>query len=356
MDSGHRLHAPENMDTLPVGWTLASEKTATDSNTDSTTTDGKSPKDFLPPIGGSASARTSGSKVRHTTDQPACFHRSRSELIRIVRVLQQPIGLTPHPPSGTQSARIPGKLSLPSLRSATQPGAAAQQRKRLERQRKEDTEIFRKAFSVIDKDGSGMVEPDEIVSCLKVFGKDVDRKRFWQVFKEADRDKSDSLDQDEFIDMMLRVTEKTRAAKAKRANALSRKLRAGAAKVALDQKKEKEQQRFHGRRSTKTVVEEGSQWMDQALAQHRGLADIYASRKRLQRMALGVGLIEPEEDPRMRTMLGRRVVKEERKRAAEDQRRAARPDVAMAALDTFATMFGNAPAPKKSTSLKPPSD
>ena len=234
------------------------------------------------------------------------------------------------------------------MSSATHPGAGAQQRERLVRQRKVDTEIFKKAFAVIDKDGSGAVDPDEIVSCLKIFGKDVDRKRFWQVFKEADRDNNESLDIDEFVDMMLRVTEKTRAAKAKRSNALSRKFKAGAVQAAAEKMKEKERAKYQGNRRPKKVeAAEGSQWMDQALAQHRGLADIYASRKRLQRMALGAGLIDADEDPRMRTMLGRRVIKEEMKAAAERERRAAEPQVAMAALDTFATMFGNAPPPEK---------
>ena len=197
---------------------------------------------------------------------------------------------------------------------------------------------------MIDKDSSGLIEPDEIVSCLKIFGKDVDRKRFWQVFKEADRDKSESLNVDEFVDMMMTVTDKTRAAKAKRANALSRKLKAGAARVAQEQKISKEREKYRGGRREEKKVEEGSLWMDQALSQHRGLADIYAARKRLQRKALGVGLIEPEEDPRMRTLLGRRLIEEEKRAAAEQERNRLQPQVAMAALDTFATMFGQAPA------------
>lgn len=236
-----------------------------------------------------------------------------------------------------------GEKSLPKLGSATHPGPAAQQRERLSRQRKTDAEVFRKAFAVIDKDGSGQIEPDEIVSCLKIFGKDVDRKRFWQVFKEADRDKSDSLNVDEFVDMMMNVTEKTRAAKAKRANALSRRLKGGAARIAKEQIQAKEREKYRGGRREQKKVEEGSAWMDQALSQHRGLADIYAARKRMQRKALGVGLIDPEEDPRMRTMLGRRVIQEEKRAAAEEQRKIAQPQVGMAALDTFATMFGKAP-------------
>ena len=196
---------------------------------------------------------------------------------------------------------------------------------------------------MIDKDGSGQIEPDEIVSCLKIFGKDVDRKRFWQVFKEADRDKTESLDVDEFVDMMMTVTEKTRAAKAKRANALSRRLKSGAARVAQEQKRAKEREKYRGGRREEKKVEEGSLWMDQALSQHRGLADIYAARKRLQQKALGVGLIEPESDPRMRTMLGRQLIQAEKKAAEEQERKRTQPQVAMAAIDTFATMFGQAP-------------
>lgn len=274
-------------------------------------------------------------------------------LTRLVLALQSN-PFTPHPPSGSQSARGKGGAEtprLPDLSSPTLPGAAAAQRERLVRQRKRDAEVFKKAFAVIDKDGSGLVEPDEIIACLKIFGKDIDRKRFWEVFKEADRDNSESLDIDEFVEMMLSVTDKTRRAKAKRANALSRKLKGGAAQIAQQhrQNKEREKYRYSGRRLEKPKVEEGSAWMDQALAQHRGLADIYASRRRLQRMALGAGLIDPEEDPRLRTMIGRRLVREERQAAAEQNRPKPQGNVAMAALDTFATMFG-----KEATQEKPP--
>ena len=79
---------------------------------------------FLPSIGGSATARLPGA---------------------------QPIGLTPAPPPGSQSAR-PAAGSLPTLtgalNSASHPGAGAAQRERQARQKQLDSEIFKKAFAV----------------------------------------------------------------------------------------------------------------------------------------------------------------------------------------------------------------
>jgi hypothetical protein len=43
-------------------------------------------------------------------------------------------------------------------------------------------------------------------------------------------------------------------------------------------------------------------------------------------------------------LLGRRLIEEEKRAAAEQERNRLQPQVAMAALDTFATMFGQAPA------------
>ena len=320
---------PEDMDMFEAGWSLqeggAKKQEPTVQKVGALMPDlgkGSVPAaGFLPSIGGSATARPSGAQA----------------------------GLTPQPPRGSQSARS-AIGSLPSLTSVKQPGAGdgagAAQRERQAKQKKVDSAIFEKAFYVIDKDKSGTVEPDEIVSCLKIFGKDVDRKRFWQVFKEADKDGSDSLDLEEFVDMMVRVTEKTRAAKAKRANTLNRKFKLGAMQAAVEKKKEAERAKYQGGRRKPAVKKtEGAEWRDGLLAQHRGLADIYVSRKRLQRMALGAGLIEPDEDPRMRTMLGRRVITMEKANAAAAAKSTKAALGNMDAIDAFSNMFGQGPAP-----------
>ena len=236
----------------------------------------------------------------------------------------------PHPPSGSKTDRGP---RLPALNGASSRAA---------RQREMDKAIFRKAFAVIDKDQSGTVEPDEVVNALKIFGKEVDRKRFWEVFKEADKDGNESLDVDEFVDMMVRVTEKTRKAKAARGSSLSRRFKHAAADTGRKEAKKKARQKFHGTGRKKRALTEGEMWMEQALTQQRGLGDIYAARKRLQRAAMGIGLLEPEEDPRMRTLLGRRLVAQEAKAAKEAAHRKANPVATMGALDKFAQMFGKA--------------
>ena len=51
-----------------------------------------------------------------------------------------------------------------------------------------DQVVFREAFAIIDSDHSGTVEAAEVLKTLKVFGKVVDEKTFWDVFRELDLD------------------------------------------------------------------------------------------------------------------------------------------------------------------------
>lgn len=64
---------------------------------------------------------------------------------------------------------------------------------RLHRQRENAVETYRTAFNAIDVDGSGKVDPNEIVKFASSMGKRVDTRRFWRLFNELDRDNSADL-------------------------------------------------------------------------------------------------------------------------------------------------------------------
>lgn len=69
---------------------------------------------------------------------------------------------------------------------------------RLQRQRAVELETYHTAFRILDLDGSGKVEPYEVLSALKRMGKRVDERRFWEVFRDLDLDNSSSLEFNEF--------------------------------------------------------------------------------------------------------------------------------------------------------------
>jgi Ca2+-binding EF-hand superfamily protein len=63
-------------------------------------------------------------------------------------------------------------------------------RNREDRQRANDMKTYRQAFAAIDGDGSGRVDPTEIVKFAARMGKRVDTRRFWRLFNELDIDNS----------------------------------------------------------------------------------------------------------------------------------------------------------------------
>lgn len=71
-------------------------------------------------------------------------------------------------------------------------------RKRLQRQRAAEVSTYAAAFRIIDADGSGSVDPPEVIMALKKMGKKVDESRFWQIFRELDLNNSSTLEYREF--------------------------------------------------------------------------------------------------------------------------------------------------------------
>ena len=66
---------------------------------------------------------------------------------------------------------------------------------------------------------------------------------------------------------------------------------------------------------TQGMVYDGSNWMSEAIDQHKKLGEVYSKLKWIRSMAINCDLMDEDEDPRMRTMLGRRLVEAESRRA-----------------------------------------
>lgn len=73
---------------------------------------------------------------------------------------------------------------------------------RVQRQRAVEIDTYTTAFHIIDLDGSGAVEPSEVLKVLKLMGKQVDDAKFWQVFRDLDLDNSCALEYNEFQSVM----------------------------------------------------------------------------------------------------------------------------------------------------------
>lgn len=78
---------------------------------------------------------------------------------------------------------------------------------RLQRQRAAELKTYRTAFRIIDVDGSGAVDPPEVLKVLKMMGKKVDETKFWKVFRDLDLDNSSSLEYNEFAVVMDKLAQ-----------------------------------------------------------------------------------------------------------------------------------------------------
>jgi hypothetical protein len=213
-------------------------------------------------------------------------------------------------------------VELPNIRP--RPSSAKQRllsttntiEQRARAQKKLDAEIFDRAFLAIDTDGSGTVTASEILKVTSVFGKHVDKAKFWTVFKEADTDGSGSIDRDEFTALMLRLTDanRRRAAKhfltrknnLKRAGMLKGTENARAENVA--KKKDARTVAAHHHKKPKNKGPEGSRWMSEMTEQFRSLTEIYQKRRKWADQAESAKLLVKPLDPRLRTVLGRQLL------------------------------------------------
>ena len=93
-------------------------------------------------------------------------------------------------------------------------------RREVEAKRKELEALqqaLRAAFRSIDEDGSGHVEPTEVLRLVKAGKHTVDEKGFWDNFAKADTDRNGLIDEAEFLQLL---TKDVRAHSASSAHAM----------------------------------------------------------------------------------------------------------------------------------------
>jgi hypothetical protein len=62
---------------------------------------------------------------------------------------------------------------------------------------------LREAFHTIDKDGSGTVEPAEVLALVKAGGNKVNEAKFWDNFNQVDKDHNGLIDEQEFLTILM---------------------------------------------------------------------------------------------------------------------------------------------------------
>jgi len=129
---------------------------------------------------------------------------------------------------------------------------------RIERQRQRELYTYAQAFEAIDADGSGRVDPAEIVAFVEGRGQSVHTRTFWKIFSELDLDRSEDLDMAEFTSLMDAVTASTKMAKV----------------TARDREREEEDPDRPRRPAPST---NGSLFMDSLVEQKRQVVDIYSA-------------------------------------------------------------------------------
>ena len=175
--------------------------------------------------------------------------------------------------------------------------ALAQSRKemrelRVERQRQRELYTYAQAFEAIDADGSGRVDPAEIVAFVEGRGQSVHTRTFWKIFSELDLDRSEDLDMAEFTSLMDAVTASTKMAKV----------------TARDREREEEDPDRPRRPAPST---NGSLFMDSLVEQKRQVVDIYSAlgeiSENFDKVAHLMGLADdspPEADLHQTHLLG----------------------------------------------------
>lgn len=70
---------------------------------------------------------------------------------------------------------------------------------------REQVDEINEAFKLFDKDGSGMIDIDELKDAMKALGLAYDKKKVKELMEQADKDGSGQIDQEEFIALMARL-------------------------------------------------------------------------------------------------------------------------------------------------------
>lgn len=69
----------------------------------------------------------------------------------------------------------------------------------------EQVDEINEAFKLFDKDGSGMIDTDELKDAMKALGLAYDKRQVVRLMEQADKDGSGQIDQEEFMSLMARL-------------------------------------------------------------------------------------------------------------------------------------------------------
>ena len=92
-------------------------------------------------------------------------------------------------------------------------------------------------------------------------------------------------------------------------------------------------------REVQQLQPSGSEMMADMLGCLKQVNDLYTDAYHMRQNAIAAHLLEPPPDPRMRTMMGRRLVQLEHESYADDEAAASQTDNALGALDQFTKLF-----------------
>ena len=176
---------------------------------------------------------------------------------------------------------------LPAL---SQEQIDARQRKLLEdmrrvtqrKQRDAEIRAYKFVYNMIDVNRDGSVDPAEVLVLLKTTGNSVTtEKGFWQAFKELDIDKSNGLEFDEFTALLDRLR---------------------TARTLDDSRVDGSVASQAGRPPS------GSVFMAEVIEFQRQLVDVCGAIDDVRAGGLREMILDPDEDSRMRTEMGRSIL------------------------------------------------
>ena len=81
--------------------------------------------------------------------------------------------------------------TVPRKQPVTRPGLS-----------EEEVEEIREAFNLFDTDGSGTIDPKELMSAMKSLGFEAKNQVIYQMIADLDKDSSGTVDFEEFLDLM----------------------------------------------------------------------------------------------------------------------------------------------------------
>eukprot|EP01043_Picozoa_sp_COSAG02_P042837 COSAG02_NODE_3673_length_6394_cov_306.295314_3_plen_498_part_00 len=219
-------------------------------------------------------------------------------------------------------------------------------RERQRKQRETDILAYRHVYSMIDVNRNGLVNPAEILLFFKHAGQSGNEERhFWQAFKDLDRDKSATVDFNEFVLVLdqlrrnktqlqaARVVRKSTAAGADGGKDGDGGLESASAEAGtlpslfaeevignegdstLDQSMTLKAANVAGqvaeessRPSTTEPLPNGTKFLTEAVEFQRQLLDVYCAVGNIREVSVREMIVDPEEDSRVRTKTGRDIL------------------------------------------------